>query len=146
MQSSGFVFQIKVFIRRTIESISIMPTTWNRKYMQGLNSSSHQVSLHLPARKRQVPPISGRVYAQVTLGVKRKINDIISQSGKITYIEEPLIKYRQHKNNKVGSKKKTDELKSIDEITKINKQYREKYNIYKKEFQNLSEVFHSFFK
>ncbi len=44
------------------------------------------------------------------------ISLILSQNGKISYIEEPLIKYRQHKNNKVGSKKKSDELKSIDEI------------------------------
>ncbi len=47
------------------------------------------------------------------------ISLILSQEGKISYIEEPLIKYRQHKNNKVGSKKKTDELKSIDEIRKL---------------------------
>ncbi len=47
------------------------------------------------------------------------ISLIISQSGKIAYIEEPLIKYRQHKNNKVGSKKKSDELKSIDEIRSL---------------------------
>lgn len=47
------------------------------------------------------------------------ISLIISQNGKITYIEEPLIKYRQHKNNKVGSKKKSDELKSIDEIRSL---------------------------
>lgn len=47
------------------------------------------------------------------------ISLILSQDGKISYIEEPLIKYRQHKNNKVGSKKKSDELKSIDEIRKL---------------------------
>ena len=47
------------------------------------------------------------------------ISLIISQNGKISYVEEPLIKYRQHKNNKVGSKKKTDELKTIDEIRKL---------------------------
>lgn len=47
------------------------------------------------------------------------ISLIISQNGKIAYVEEPLIKYRQHKNNKVGSKKKSDELKSIDEIRKL---------------------------
>lgn len=41
---------------------------------------------------------------------------ILSQKGKIAYIEEPLIKYRQHKNNKIGSKKRSDELKSLDEI------------------------------
>lgn len=44
---------------------------------------------------------------------------ILSQKHKITYIEEPLIKYRQHKNNKVGSKKKTDELKSFEEIRSL---------------------------
>ncbi len=44
---------------------------------------------------------------------------IISQDGKISYIEEPLIRYRQHKNNKVGSKKKSSELKSIDEIRQL---------------------------
>ena len=47
------------------------------------------------------------------------ISLIISQNGKIAYVEEPLIKYRQHKNNKVGSKKKSDELKSIDEIRSL---------------------------
>ena len=47
------------------------------------------------------------------------ISLIISQNGKISYVEEPLIKYRQHKNNKVGSKKKSDELKSIDEIRSL---------------------------
>ena len=47
------------------------------------------------------------------------ISLVVSQNGKIAYIEEPLIKYRQHKNNKVGSKKKTDELKSIDEIRSL---------------------------
>ena len=44
---------------------------------------------------------------------------ILSQKHKITYIEEPLIKYRQHKNNTIGSKKKSDELGSIDEIRKL---------------------------
>ena len=44
---------------------------------------------------------------------------VVSQKGKITYIEEPLIKYRQHKNNKIGSKKQSDILKSIDEIREL---------------------------
>ena len=47
------------------------------------------------------------------------ISLILSQNGKIDYIEEPLIKYRQHKNNKVGSKKKSNELRTIDEIRKL---------------------------
>ncbi len=44
---------------------------------------------------------------------------IISQNGKISYIEEPLIKYRQHKNNKIGSRKQSDNLKSIEEIREL---------------------------
>lgn len=44
---------------------------------------------------------------------------VISQKGKIEYIEEPLIMYRQHKNNKIGSKRKSDEIKSLDEIRKL---------------------------
>lgn len=44
---------------------------------------------------------------------------VVSQKGKITYIDEPLIKYRQHKNNNIGSKKRSDELKTIDEIRKL---------------------------
>lgn len=35
---------------------------------------------------------------------------IVSQSGKIVFLAEPTIKYRQHKNNKVGSKKKSDSM------------------------------------
>lgn len=44
---------------------------------------------------------------------------MISQNAKISYIEEPLIKYRQHKNNNIGSQKKSDTLKSINEIREL---------------------------
>lgn len=44
------------------------------------------------------------------------ISLIASQNGKIEYIEESLIKYRQHKNNKVGSKKKSDTIESFKEM------------------------------
>ena len=44
---------------------------------------------------------------------------IISETGKIDYIEEPLMKYRQHKNNNIGSKKKSEEMKSLDEIREL---------------------------
>ncbi len=44
---------------------------------------------------------------------------ILSQKYKISYIEEPLIKYRQHKNNKVGSKKKVDELKEFEDVREL---------------------------
>lgn len=41
---------------------------------------------------------------------------IISQKGKLAYIKEPLIKYRQHKDNKIGSRKKSDEITNFDEL------------------------------
>ena len=44
---------------------------------------------------------------------------IISETGKITYIEEPLMKYRQHKNNSIGSKKRSEEMKTLDEIRQL---------------------------
>lgn len=47
------------------------------------------------------------------------ISLIISQYGKLSYIEEPLIKYRQHNNNNIGSKKKSSELKSLNEIRNL---------------------------
>lgn len=44
---------------------------------------------------------------------------ITSQSGKVEFLNEPTIKYRQHKNNRVGSKKKTESLDSLSEIRKL---------------------------
>lgn len=41
------------------------------------------------------------------------------RNGKITYLNEATIKYRQHKNNKVGSKKRTEAIKSLTEIRKL---------------------------
>lgn len=41
---------------------------------------------------------------------------VVSLKGKIEYIEEPLVKYRQHGNNQVGYKMKSKELKNIEEI------------------------------
>ena len=44
---------------------------------------------------------------------------IISQSGKLSYLNEATIKYRQHKNNKVGSKTRTESIKTLAEIRKL---------------------------
>ena len=44
---------------------------------------------------------------------------IISQSGKVEFLNESTIKYRQHKNNSVGSKKKTKSLNTLSEIRKL---------------------------
>lgn len=44
---------------------------------------------------------------------------IMSQNCKIEYIDEALIKYRQHKKNNVGSKKKSNTMESLDEIRNL---------------------------
>ena len=44
---------------------------------------------------------------------------ITSQSGKVEFLNEPTIQYRQHKNNKVGSKTRTESIKTLSEIRKL---------------------------
>lgn len=44
---------------------------------------------------------------------------IVSMNGKVSYIDKPLIKYRQHKQNNIGSKRKSDEINNFDEIRKL---------------------------
>ena len=44
---------------------------------------------------------------------------IVSMKGKISYITDTTINYRQHKENSIGSKRKSDEMKSFDEIRKM---------------------------
>lgn len=72
--------------------------------------------------------ISKKIYIEKVLPIPKNTNYIlhdywlpliISQNDKIAYIDEPLIKYRQHKNNKIGSQKKSDSLKSLDEIREL---------------------------
>lgn len=41
---------------------------------------------------------------------------VVSNRGKMAYIEESTIKYRQHGNNQVGSSRKSDTLETFDEI------------------------------
>ena len=41
---------------------------------------------------------------------------LISNCDKITYIDEPLVKYRQHGNNSVGSSRKSDAINDFDEL------------------------------
>ena len=41
---------------------------------------------------------------------------VVSKNGKIGRIDEPQILYRQHKNNAVGAKRKSDLLNSFDEV------------------------------
>lgn len=44
---------------------------------------------------------------------------MVSQSGKIAYLDEPTMKYRQHTKNKIGSKTKSEELETLDEIRNL---------------------------
>lgn len=41
---------------------------------------------------------------------------VISLNGKISYLPEATIKYRQHENNQVGARKYTDTLNTFDEL------------------------------
>ena len=47
------------------------------------------------------------------------ISLIISMNGKISYIQNATVNYRQHLQNSIGSKRKTDEIKNFDEIRKL---------------------------
>ena len=44
------------------------------------------------------------------------ISLIISQKGKIGYIDEPTVKYRQHKDNKVGSITVSEQMHTLDDV------------------------------
>lgn len=44
---------------------------------------------------------------------------IISKFGKLEYIDESLVKYRQHKSNEIGSKRKSDSIESFEEMRKL---------------------------
>ena len=44
---------------------------------------------------------------------------VVSKLGKISYINEPLVKYRQHKNNEIGSKKKSDKINEFNELRNL---------------------------
>lgn len=41
---------------------------------------------------------------------------IISKFGKMSYIEEPQVRYRQHIDNRIGSKRKSDEISNFNEM------------------------------
>lgn len=44
---------------------------------------------------------------------------IISAKDKISYVEEPIIQYRQHKNNRVGSSRKSDKLENFEDLRNL---------------------------
>ena len=44
---------------------------------------------------------------------------IVGMNGKITFINEPLIKYRQHGNNQIGSKRMIDNFTTFEQIREL---------------------------
>lgn len=44
---------------------------------------------------------------------------VVSKLGKISYVNEKLVRYRQHKNNEVGSIKKSDTIKTFKELREL---------------------------
>lgn len=44
---------------------------------------------------------------------------IVSRFGKITCIEEPQVKYRQHISNSIGSKRRSDEIKNFEDMRNL---------------------------
>lgn len=44
---------------------------------------------------------------------------IVSAKDKISYVEEPTIQYRQHKNNRVGSSRKSDQLENFEDLRNL---------------------------
>lgn len=41
---------------------------------------------------------------------------IVSKFGKMAYIEEPQVKYRQHIDNRIGSKRRSDEINDFEQM------------------------------
>ena len=44
---------------------------------------------------------------------------VVSKFGKLAYVDEALVKYRQHIDNKIGSRKKSDEINDFSEMRKL---------------------------
>lgn len=44
---------------------------------------------------------------------------VVSKFGKMSYVDEPLVKYRQHGENQIGSKKKSDEIQDFNQMRNL---------------------------
>lgn len=44
---------------------------------------------------------------------------MVSQTGKMAYLEEPQVKYRQHFDNCIGSKRRSDEIRNFEEMREL---------------------------
>ncbi|MBR1540674.1 MAG: glycosyltransferase family 2 protein [Clostridia bacterium] len=47
------------------------------------------------------------------------ISLMVSQKGRIGYIDEPTMKYRQHKDNKIGSKTRSEQMSTLDDVRNL---------------------------
>lgn len=44
---------------------------------------------------------------------------VVSKFGKMTYLDQPLVKYRQHFGNNIGSKKRSDQIKDFSQMREL---------------------------
>ena len=44
---------------------------------------------------------------------------VVSKFGKMTYLAQPLVKYRQHFSNNIGSKKRSDQIKDFRQMREL---------------------------
>lgn len=79
---------------------------------------------------------------------------IVSKFGKMAYIDEPLVKYRQHIENRVGSKRRTDSINDFEEMRELFidvkldhfRTFKKNKNVFDdKEFNNLSQICYEYF-
>lgn len=79
---------------------------------------------------------------------------VISKIGKIAYVDESLVKYRQHKDNEVGSKRKTDSINNFEEMRNLFidvkldhfKIFKDNKNIFEdKKINELSDISYTYF-
>ena len=80
-------------------------------------------------------------------GREKEINFSNNENNKLKEeIYQLQIKYATYaKQNKILKEEYSKVINELNKVVSINQEYREKYNLYKKEFQNLSDTFHSFF-
>ena len=78
----------------------------------------------------------------------------MSKFGKMSYIDETLVKYRQHIDNEVGSKRKTDSINNFEEMRNLFidvkldhfKTFKKNKNVFDdKKFDNLSELSYEYY-
>ena len=65
---------------------------------------------------------------------------VVSQNGKLEFIDEPLVKYRQHGNNQVGTAQRTEKMNSIEDIRNLFLEVKiEHFNVFNQKRELFSE-------